>query len=143
MKHYLLGILLCTSTVYAECAHMKITIDNNTPETCLLVENHLKHGKINFYSAIPRTILSGAESFPILLEESLSPINPGIELSLTYQCGEGRQISILSQKSGCYSGNSTQAQITATSKMNATYDITSGNFWSPNQVGGSIYWTLY
>jgi len=118
------------------------SIHYNTPETCLLVEKHLKHGKINFYSAIPRTILSGAESIPIIFEDSFSPINPGIELSLTYQCGEGRQISIFSQKSGCLSGNDTQAQITATSNMDATYDITSNHFWS-DQPASSIYWTLY
>ena len=139
MKKYLLGLLLCTSATYAlelhwGCEHLKIVISNNTPDSCLLVDKHLKHGVINRSSNIPGEILSGTKTLPIIIDEQIPPpimrLNPGTELFLTYTCGKTHQITIRSQKDACIFGSNMQAQIISASDMDATYDVTLGDFWS-------------
>lgn len=148
MKKYLLGLLFCASTTYAmdimmDCEHLKLVIYNNTPDNCLLVDKQLKHGLINLYSEIPLNIPSGTRAAPIIIEEDFNiiTVRTNTDLSLTYRCGETRQITLQSQKAACINGSDTQAQILSASNMDATYDITPGSWWSSRP--GEIIWTLY
>lgn len=147
MRQWILFLLLLSSSaLYADnfysgdydCTYLKVTIKNNTPEVCTLIEKKVNHGRISILMPFPYSILSGMEGM-LLVEEGAFY---GSNIVLTYECGQDRFISFKSQKnhSTVFSGGAMTADILVSSKMDATYDVST---YQEDKQPGSIYWTLY
>ena len=144
MKKYLFILWLCaTSSLYAfEYSHgaeaiLKISIKNNTPDSCDLLNQTLIRGEILSLMPVPDAIPSGHEKVFFILDHILY----GSDIILTYACGAGeRFITFRSHKvkslvpwEGLVMGD-----ILRISNLDATDDVLSSIFGVP----GSIYWTL-
>lgn len=145
MKSLILVIALTSwsSLIYANsgdnaCERLHITVTNATSSSCNLVGSRLRHGGFSKNSTIPKSIIQGETSHPIILIQNTM----GPELELTYRCGEGKVISFVSQQNLCFfRAGSIHADINKQSGLLASYTIQEGSFfWSKY---GTIQWKIY
>lgn len=136
-----LFLLLTSSWAFAgdhACCHLKITIKNDTPFTCYLVELKFKHGETQDTNHLPLMIASGmvTPSFDIHEWGSYGP-----NLALKYDCGEGRTVTLRSTQPLCRSSKgSTTGQVESAQGISATYDALDSSYWS--RLPGKIHWVL-
>lgn len=141
MKKTLLVSLLC-SALYAhafqsQCINLVMTIQNNSPEMCVMTERSLINGKFvgpETYFRIP----AGRNTTLKLIEyESTKPT----DFILSYECGNGRFVTFKTQKYGClFSGGKIFGSVTSVSGMDASYEASIGSLF--HNKPGSIVWTL-
>jgi len=121
-----------------KCSVLSILIVNTTPDTCKLVYQNLSHGYVISNSHIPAFIPSNT-SAPAL--ELLQGWWSGPAITLTYQCGENRQITLYTKQNYCFleAGNIT-ARTTNTQNMQADSIARMGSwFWGQH---GTLSWAL-
>lgn len=125
--------------------YLKISIRNNTPETCFLTDQHVFKGGISPLLPLPETILSGTENNFFMVD--IVGLG-GSSISLTYQCGDSHKISFLSQRrsliEGLYNGQDIlEGAILFARDMDATYEIQHGPLIEiSSSTPGSIDWIL-
>lgn len=145
-KQYL--ALLClfslsTSSVYAEepkennCGNLQIVITNASSETCKLVSQNLRHGFFKYTSSVPMYLPANSSGAPIFLTQTVF----GPELELTYTCGEGKSITLMSKQNVCFlMGGTVYGQTIDNHNMSAEYQaVDSSFFWSQH---GTLHWYL-
>lgn len=121
----------------------RITIQNDTPDTCELTQQHLFYGKITAYKPVPKSILSGTKTSFVIQENGTSGTG---KISLTYRCGDSRFIAFLSQRDmAIFIGASVTGTILAAENMDAIYEVQHGSMLGGLFVRaeeGRIHWTL-
>ncbi|MGV3739701.1 MAG: hypothetical protein ACO1N3_00195 [Gammaproteobacteria bacterium] len=139
MKKIIIGLLLCLgSQAYATlCQSLKISIKNDTPSTCYLIEKKIKSGNIT--KRQPYKVKSGTTIIQFEAEENKKqPIN----ILLTYECGEGHNITLLSTKEVCglSSSGKIQGTIVKSTSLTAVSTILESGFY--NSKPNNILWTI-
>lgn len=121
-----------------ECVNLWVMISNNTANKCTLQHSDLRHGYLRESTPIPKEIAAGHTSYPIELSQSTFY---GPTLVLTYQCGEGKEISFESHQDVCFNS---PGHITGTiynaKNMSASFVSENGSM-SANRFG-TINWIL-
>lgn len=127
-------------------SYLKISIKNNTPEACSLAQKNVFKGKISPLNPLPEEILSGTEQ-TFFMTDGLGV--GGSSISLTYQCGGGHVISILSQRKSLFENlynaeDVIKGEILFATAMDATYTIQHGPLVEIGSVTnpGTISWIL-
>lgn len=138
MKKIIIALLLCLGgQAYATfCQSLKISIKNDTPSTCYLIEKNIKSGNIT--KRQPYKVKSGTTILQFEAEEKKSPIN----ILLTYECGEGHNITLLSSKEVCRlsSSGKIQGTIVKSTNLTAVSTILESGFY--NSKPNNIIWTI-
>ncbi len=145
-KNAILGLLSLTSMVLASamvnartpghaCEYLLINIKNDTPFNCYVIKRTLKNGGIQ--QAYVYKVPSGTTSRAFDLAEGFG----GINMTLTYECNEGRNITFNSVKPACIKGDMITGTILSTQNMDATFSVTPGSYWAGTP--GIINWTFY
>lgn len=117
------------------CEYLHINIKNDTPFNCYLIKRTLKNGII--YKEYGYKIPSGTENTAFDLKEHFSNIN----MTLTYECNEGRTITFNSTKSPCIQSDAITGTILSSQNMDATFSFTPGSYWAGTP--GIIDWTFH
>lgn len=126
-------------------SYLKITIKNNTPETCSLTHKHVFKGSISPLTPLPKKILSGTEN-TFFITDGIGV--GGSSISVTYECGDSRGISFLSQRKGAVENllngeDIIKGEILYAADMDATYEIQHGPLTEiSSSKPGAIYWIL-
>ncbi|PJD93604.1 MAG: hypothetical protein CK424_02045 [Legionella sp.] len=145
MKKYIIfSFLMLSSPVMAgfsdyACLHLEITIKNNTQNTCYLIEHEAQSGFI--YSEkhdLAFKILPGEESSVLDLINGLSS---GPNIDLQYECGEGRYITLHTEKNMCGNDNTTTAFLLSAANLSANPETTPASYWSNKPA--TVHWTIY
>ena len=122
---------------YDNCAYLSVVIANNGNEPCYLTESYLKHGSLGYYDPVPEVIYPNTYSQPFEVRQSIF----GPDISLTYQCGQGRQITIESQQNFClFMGGTITGMAYNNYYMGADYTKSEGSYWGRH---GEITWYLH
>ena len=123
----------------------KITIKNNTPETCVLSHIRILHGSSNHLMPIPEKIQSGSEK-SIFIGQDLTC---KASILLSYLCGGLRSISFLSTRdsggSAVWQGQDIiSGQIISAIDMDSIFDIHHGTLMGGvfESYPGEITWIL-
>ncbi|MCR9192382.1 MAG: hypothetical protein NXI01_06940 [Gammaproteobacteria bacterium] len=148
-KLIFVSLLNISSMAFATLSnqHLQITIKNNTPSNCYLTKINNKHGRLlpgiamdidgPLLKTMPLKILPGETSSPLTVVEEFSY---GPQLHLTYECGEGRAITIESKQDLFRVKYGVYGKIIAATDMDATFDISLASFWP--KTSGKINWIL-
>lgn len=139
MKRIIIALLLCLGTqAYATmCQNLKVSIKNDTPSTCYLIQKNIKSG--NIIKRQPYKVKSGTTIIQFEAEESKKqPIN----ILLTYECGEDHTITLLSSKELCRLSSSGKIHglIVKSTNLSAVSSITESGFY--NSKPNNILWTI-
>lgn len=144
MRKLLLALLFAQplsamATIYP-CVFLDIRIKNQLQSTCQLAALELISGSILYknINRLPISIAPGQLTAPFTISELNWDENA--DLSLTYDCGENKRITIESEKGLCRRNAVVQGTVLLSQNMNATYDATNGLYWG-NQPA-TITWTL-
>ncbi len=144
-KYIVLFLCILSNTGFAamrdyQCLHLQIVIKNKTSNTCYLIGHSSKTAPI--YSDkgdFVFKILPGEESSILDIRSGSPFVSPSMELE--YECGEGRTITLHSEKNLCGNDNTTTAFLTSAANLNARHETTPANYWS-NQPA-SVHWTIF
>ena len=145
MKRVVLAclLLLPLSSIAAEypCVFLDIRLKNQMKTACHLVNFNLISGAIPMSKKInnlPLTIDPGQMTPPFTISEL--GWDETADLSLTYDCGENKKITIESQKGLCRRSAVVNGIALSTSSMTATAETMDGLYWEGRS--GSITWTF-
>ncbi|MGV3740427.1 MAG: hypothetical protein ACO1N3_03960 [Gammaproteobacteria bacterium] len=126
--------------------YFRITVQNNTPETCVLAHQRLLHGTISSSTPVPEKLISGTENTFLLQEKNVDRIS---SISLTYQCGGSRFIQFLSQRDqglkNIFTGPIVTGKILLANDMDAIYEVQQGTLLGGyifEAQAGAILWIL-
>ena len=119
------------------CGELSILLVNTTQDTCKLTYQQLNHGYLNNASHIPGFIPPNATAPALDLEQSFM----GIELKLSYQCGENKKISLYAgQNYSFISAGAITSRVIEKQNMDIDSFIRQGScLWSQH---GTISWNL-
>ena len=139
-----LGLLtLITGVIYtgeasANCNDLNINISNLTQNACKLIKSEIKHGYFHFHTFPPPYIPANSANMQrVIVESSVY----GADLTLTYECGEGRRVTFNSrQEYNLFQAGDISGQVIDAHNLNANYSITQGTCWGGQP--GIINWML-
>lgn len=125
--------------------YFKISIRNNTPETCFLVHKNILSGYETKLLPITTQITSGTESTFLLY----MGLNGVCNIALTYFCGDSRNISFVSTRNSWgkalfYGEDIISGEILSSADMDAIFEIQHGTLLGGPIEGkpGEIHWIL-
>jgi hypothetical protein len=119
------------------CGELSMLLVNTTQDTCKLTNQQLIHGYLNNTSHIPSFIPPNTTAPALDLEQSFM----GIEIKLSYQCGENKKISLYAgQNYSFLSAGTITSQIIEKQNMDIEFFIREGScLWNQH---GTISWNL-
>lgn len=140
MKGIMTVLLLCLGTqAYAIsiCQTLKISIKNDTPSNCFLIQKVIKSGTIT--KRQPYKIKSGATTMQFEVDETK---RQAISVLLTYECGDDKTITLLSSKEACGFNNRGKVQgvLVKSSNLSAVSSISDTSYYSSKP--SNILWTI-
>lgn len=139
MKKLLAALLLCMGTQAdaSICGIFKISVKNDTPSTCYLVQRTVKSGVITKHQSYK--IKPGFTMTQFELEEK-DHQSPGI--IITYECSENQTITLLSTKQSCtyQNGGKIEGIIVKADHLNAVFTSNEGNYFLKKP--GLIQWII-
>ncbi|MDP3705862.1 MAG: hypothetical protein Q8R24_08125 [Legionellaceae bacterium] len=120
------------------CAFFSVMINNNTENTCQLIEKQVIQGTMSSSTQVPVLIPSGTSSYPFEMKQ----VFYGPDIILTYECGQGRVITFESHQGLCVmDSGSITGSILSSSNLKARCVRDRGSYlWNQH---GAINWTLY
>ncbi len=138
MKKAIVALLLSIcAQAYAEsaCTILKISVKNDSPSTCYLIQRQIKSGTI--YRRQLYRIAPGAK---VTQFEMLQGRKMPASILLTYECGENHTISFLSTKDACFisTPGKVEGRIVSATNMDAVFTTSEGGYLKP----GSIDWVI-
>jgi hypothetical protein len=118
------------------CQLLRITVKNDTPSACYLIQKSVQSG--NIYKKQPYKIRPGATVTQFeVFEGNRRPAS----ILMTYECSENHSITFLSSKSECfYRGGRIEGMIVKANNLTAVYTANEGSYFS--EKAGSIHWTI-
>lgn len=133
----LLGLTCITGVTHSmSCAYLNIILTNTSKTACKLVKQDLQRGSYALFTSAP-TYLYPDASWQIVLQQSFY----GPNLTLTYACGDGKEVTFSSQQDFCFlAAGDVNAQVLDAKNMTAIPSTTPGS-WLLAQPG-SINWSL-
>lgn len=133
----MLGLTCVMGQVYSfSCAYLNIEVINASTNTCKLVNQNLKHGTFDFFTAAPTYLPPNAGGQIILSQTFYGP-----ELDLTYSCGDNTEITFTSRQGYCgFSAGDVSGTIVNAQGMTADLQTTAGDWWWAQP--GTITWHL-
>lgn len=119
------------------CGELSILLVNTTQETCKLTDQQLIHGILSNTSHIPSFIPRNSTAPALELGQGFM----GIEIRLSYQCGENKKISLYTGQSfALFSAGVITSQVIEKQNMDAEFFIREGScIWHQH---GTISWNL-
>ncbi len=133
----MMGLTCAAGATHAmSCAYLNIILSNTTSNACKLVKEDLKRGSYALFTSAP-TYLRADSSWQIVLQQSFY----GPNLSLTYSCGDDKEITFNSQQDFCFlAAGDVTAQVLDSKNMTAMPNTTPGSYLLGQP--GSINWRL-
>jgi hypothetical protein len=121
------------------CVYLSVQISNNTNANCLLIDKQVMHGRMSANTQAPVLIQAGDSAYPFEMRQQIY----GPDIVLTYECGEGNQISFESQQDFCIlkAGEISGNVLYTTTNLAAKSTKDRGSYlWNRH---GAINWLLY
>ncbi len=144
-----LALILSSTATYAtddDCSHFRVSVKNKTPYTCQLSQVKTSHALILDVENLPLSIASGVESSSFTFFKSALGMSDfwrkhTPKVTLSYTCGEGHPITILSNPASNDAGNpSMVGTVEAVKEMEANFSVTEAN--CPSKKASEIRWVL-
>ncbi|MCX7091275.1 MAG: hypothetical protein NTU48_07495 [Legionellales bacterium] len=130
MKKAIVAFLLtiCAQTYAVDgCSILKVSVKNDSPSTCYLIERTVKSGSIHKRQLY--RILSGSK---VTQFEIAQAKNQSASIQVTYECGENHSVSFLSNKGACMFSNpgKVEGKLVNATNMTAVFTTTEGSYLS-------------
>jgi hypothetical protein len=140
MKKAIVAFLLtiCAQTYALDsCSVLRISVKNDSPSTCYLIERTVKSGII--YNHQLYKILSGSK---VTQFEIANGKDKSASIQITYECGENHTVSFLSKKGACTFSNhgKVEGQLVNANNMTAVFTTTESSYIS--QKSALIDWII-
>ncbi len=131
------GFVHADSDSSNNCHKLSVIISNTMGESCTLKNKNLYHGYFAYTSMVPAILPAHTDSQPFVLVQSIF----GSDLTLTYQCGQSKLITIHTKQNACiFSAGELMGEVFSAKNMTAwSYTTVGSLIWNQH---GSIHWVL-
>ena len=132
-----LAICAVIGSAYADCGSVSIMVVNDTDTLCRLQTSELRHGYFDLVSIEPAYIPPHSTAPAVVLSQGFR----GSDLTLTYACGEQRQVSLnVRHPYRLFTAGKIVAEVVSSQNIAVEYHIMDGScLWSEH---GSVEWLL-
>jgi hypothetical protein len=132
-----LSCALISAVATADCQDLFLTIQNDTNDVCTLTTFDLNHGHYTEERMNFKSIPAHTTALPLYLTQTVY----GPEITMSFDCGNGKTVTIYSQQNYCSSmSGDVTAKVLNQYGMKATYTAQEGDYaWGQS---GSVQWVF-